>query len=179
MLVMQHPVFRRFWYPTVALSALAAGPRPFTLLGQPLVLWLGKDGAPHAFHDRCPHRGVALSMDSKVVDGALRCGYHGWRFGPGGPPSNSGLKIVVSRAYGLSFGCLSSTHRAPYRIVDPNSCPAPRCRAERLSPAVAAPGSCLPGAPIVWDTRPLMGTTQGVAPGLWQGSAACTYNEKF
>jgi hypothetical protein len=25
----------------------------------------------------------------------------------------------------------------------------------------------------------LMGATQGVAPGLWQGSAACTYNEKF
>ena len=24
-----------------------------------------------------------------------------------------------------------------------------------------------------------MGTTQGVAPGLWQGSAACTYNENF
>ena len=48
---------------------------------------------------------------------------------------------------------------------------------EWLSPAMAAPGSCLPGAPIVWDTRPFMGETQGVAPGLWQGSAACSYNE--
>ena len=24
-----------------------------------------------------------------------------------------------------------------------------------------------------------MGATQGVAPGLWQGSAACTYNEQI
>jgi hypothetical protein len=87
--------------------------------------------------------------------------------------------IMVSRAYGLSFGCLASTHQAPYRIVDPNSCPAPRCRAERLSPAVAAPGSCLPGAPIVWDTRPFMGETQGVAPGLWQGSAACSFTMRI
>jgi len=120
MLVMQHPVFRRFWYPTVALSALAGGPRPFTLLGQPLVLWLGKDGAPHAFHDRCPHRGVALSMDSKVVDGALRCGYHGWRFGPGGPvveiPQQPGMSTAGHRRcatavraqarYGYAWVCL-------------------------------------------------------------------------
>ena len=69
--------------------------------------------------------------------------------------STGTCRIMVIRAYGLSFGCLASTHQAPYRIVDPNSCPAPRCRAERLSPAVAAPGSCLPGAPIVWDTRPI------------------------
>lgn len=84
MLITQHPVFRRFWYPTVALSALRDGPKPFTLLGQKLVLWLDDAGSPVAFHDKCPHRGVALSMDSKIIDGALRCGYHGWRFGPSG-----------------------------------------------------------------------------------------------
>lgn len=84
MRVMQHPVFRRFWYPTVALSELAAGPKPFTLLGEKLVLWLDARGAPVAFTDKCPHRGVALSMDSRIVDGALRCGYHGWRFGTDG-----------------------------------------------------------------------------------------------
>ena len=43
---MQHPVFRRFWYPTIALAVLNDGPRSFTLLGQKLVLWLGRDGAP-------------------------------------------------------------------------------------------------------------------------------------
>ena len=45
-LVMQHPVFQRFWYPTIALSVLNDGPRSCTLLGQQLVFWLGRDGAP-------------------------------------------------------------------------------------------------------------------------------------
>lgn len=84
MLVMQHPVFRRYWYPVMALSRLADGPQPFTLLGEKLALWLAPDGTPVAFADKCPHRGIALSLDSIVVDGALRCGYHGWRFGPTG-----------------------------------------------------------------------------------------------
>lgn len=84
MRITDHPVFRRFWYPTVRIAELAEMPRAFTLLGRKLVLWLGADGAPVAMLDKCPHRGVALSVDSKVVDGALRCGYHGWRWGPSG-----------------------------------------------------------------------------------------------
>jgi phenylpropionate dioxygenase-like ring-hydroxylating dioxygenase large terminal subunit len=96
MRVMQHPVFRRFWYPTLPLAELATGPRPFTLLGQKLALWLGPDGAPVAFVDKCPHRGTALSMDAKVVDGALRCGYHGWRF------DASGACIEIPQAPGAS-----------------------------------------------------------------------------
>ncbi|MDB5804131.1 MAG: iron-sulfur cluster-binding protein Rieske family [Betaproteobacteria bacterium] len=120
MLVMQHPVFRRFWYPTIALSSLRDGPLPFTLLGQKLVLWLDAAGAPVAFHDKCPHRGVALSVDSKVVDGALRCGYHGWRFGPTGQvveiPQQPGqstaghrrcaTKVNVQARYGYAWVCL-------------------------------------------------------------------------
>jgi len=120
MLVMQHPVFRRFWYPTLALSALAQGPQPFTLLGQKLVLWLDAQAQPVAFHDKCPHRGVALSMDSKIVDGALRCGYHGWRFGPTGQvveiPQQPGQSTAghrrcatsarVQARYGYAWVCL-------------------------------------------------------------------------
>ncbi len=120
MLVMQHPVFRRFWYPTIALAALADGPKPFTLLGQKLVLWLDNAGLPVAFHDKCPHRGVALSMDSKIIDGALRCGYHGWRFGPSGQvveiPQQPGqstaghrrcaTKFKVQARYGYAWVCL-------------------------------------------------------------------------
>lgn len=76
----EHPVFRRFWYPVMALARLADGPQPFTLLGERLVLWQDGEGRPVAFADKCPHRGVAFSVDGRIVDGALRCGYHGWRF---------------------------------------------------------------------------------------------------
>lgn len=80
MLISQHPVFRRFWYPTLEVADLADGPKPFTLLGEHIVLWLGADGAPAALEDRCPHRRAKLSVDSYVVGGNLQCGYHGWQF---------------------------------------------------------------------------------------------------
>jgi phenylpropionate dioxygenase-like ring-hydroxylating dioxygenase large terminal subunit len=98
MLVMQHPVFRRFWYPTLALEDLRSGPKPFRLLGQDLVLWRNAAGEPAALEDRCPHRSARLSVDSLVVDGALRCGYHGWRFDP------SGTCVLVPQAPDLVPG---------------------------------------------------------------------------
>lgn len=48
MLVTQQPVLRRFWYPVMPLDHLTQGPQSFTLLGQPLVLWLTDNGTPAA-----------------------------------------------------------------------------------------------------------------------------------
>ncbi len=45
----------------------------------------------------------------------------------------------------------------------------PRCRAEWLSPAMAAPGPELLACqwrPIMWDTRAIKGVNRGVTPGL-------------
>ncbi|MBD2019409.1 aromatic ring-hydroxylating dioxygenase subunit alpha [Leptolyngbya sp. FACHB-36] len=80
MLATKQPILRRFWYPTVSIQELVSGPQPFELLGQKLVLWLNEAGKPVALADRCPHRSVPLSNDGAVVDGTIRCGYHGWRF---------------------------------------------------------------------------------------------------
>jgi phenylpropionate dioxygenase-like ring-hydroxylating dioxygenase large terminal subunit len=119
MRVMQHPVFRRFWYPTLALCDLDSGPKPFTLLGENIVLWKQKGGTPAALEDRCPHRRAKLSVDSYVVDGALQCGYHGWRFAGDGrctlvpqmPELVLGSKHSVRRyqcqaKYGFVWVCL-------------------------------------------------------------------------
>jgi phenylpropionate dioxygenase-like ring-hydroxylating dioxygenase large terminal subunit len=79
MLVTRQPVLRRFWYPVMPLDALAAGPRPFTLLGEDIVLWLRADGSPAAVRDRCCHRTARLSLGT--VDGdSIVCGYHGWTY---------------------------------------------------------------------------------------------------
>lgn len=78
MLVTQHRQLRQFWYPTVRVDELRDGPKPFTLLGQNLVLWLAGD-QPAAAVDRCPHRSATLSS-GKLIDGMLSCPYHGWRF---------------------------------------------------------------------------------------------------
>lgn len=54
-----------------------------SILGIPLAIFRGRDGAPGALVDRCPHRNVPLSLGS-VRDGELVCRYHGWRYDCGG-----------------------------------------------------------------------------------------------
>lgn len=80
MRVTQQPVLKKFWYPVVPLAQLSAEtPYPFQLLGQRIVLWLDGDGNPVAVHDRCCHRSARLSQ-GVVIDGCVRCPYHGWSF---------------------------------------------------------------------------------------------------
>jgi len=80
MLVTRQPVFRKFWHAVMPLSQLEGGqPRPLTLLGEKIVLFLDGQGAPAALKDRCCHRTAQLSK-GRCVDGALQCGYHGWTY---------------------------------------------------------------------------------------------------
>jgi phenylpropionate dioxygenase-like ring-hydroxylating dioxygenase large terminal subunit len=83
MLVTKQPVLKRFWYPVMPMSELQNGPKAFELLNQNIVLWLGDGGKPCAVHDRCCHRSAKLSQ-GKVIDGNVRCPYHGWSFGRSG-----------------------------------------------------------------------------------------------
>ncbi len=62
MLVSQHPLLRRFWYPVILVEALQSGPKRFVLLGSPLVLWLDGVGQPAYVEDRCCHRTAQLSQ---------------------------------------------------------------------------------------------------------------------
>ena len=87
MLVTRQPVLRKFWHAIMPLTELANGPRPFTLLGENIVLFLDADGQPAALRDRCCHRTARLSKGWCVNDegkacaqGNLRCGYHGWTY---------------------------------------------------------------------------------------------------
>lgn len=91
MLVTQQPVLRKFWHAVMPLSALANGPKPFTLLGENIVLFLDAAGAPAALKDRCCHRTAKLSkgwcVDAQgktCGQGNLQCGYHGWTYAPSG-----------------------------------------------------------------------------------------------
>jgi len=52
------------------------------LLGQDLVVWRDDAGAVNAWRNRCPHRGVRLSIGYNTGQ-ELRCQYHGWRFASG------------------------------------------------------------------------------------------------
>ncbi len=56
MLNTKQPVLRRFWYALMPIEHLKDGPKPFTLLGEPIVLFLDAKGEPAALEDRCCHR---------------------------------------------------------------------------------------------------------------------------
>ena len=58
---------------------LKAGPKPFTLLGEKIVLWLDENGEPACLQDRCCHRTAKLSK-GWCDNGHLVCGYHGWTY---------------------------------------------------------------------------------------------------
>ena len=79
MLATKQPVLRRFWYAIMPIEQLESGPQPFTLLGEPIVLFLDAKGEPAALEDRCCHRTAKLSK-GWCRNGNIVCGYHGWEY---------------------------------------------------------------------------------------------------
>ena len=76
------------------------------LLGQELAVWRADDGTVNAWVNRCPHRGVRLSVGTNLGD-RLKCRYHGWSYESGSGqcvdrPAHPGEKppsIVRARAF--------------------------------------------------------------------------------
>lgn len=52
-------------------------------LGTRVIVYRGPDGQPVVQSAYCPHVGADLS-EGCLVDGAVRCAYHHWKFGPDG-----------------------------------------------------------------------------------------------
>lgn len=80
---MNTALFRDFaglWVPLCLARPLSTErPTPIILAGERIVLFRDEAGEARALLDRCPHRGVALSL-GHVRDGAITCPFHGWRF---------------------------------------------------------------------------------------------------
>ena len=75
---------RRFWQP-VRLSSMVAERKaiPIRIMGEDFTLYRGETGAPHVIDFRCAHRGTQLSTGTVEGD-AIRCLYHGWKYGANG-----------------------------------------------------------------------------------------------
>lgn len=76
--------FAEVWTPVIPAASLGRKPLGLVLAGERVVLFRDDKGAPAALIDRCPHRGVALSLGRVTPDGCLECPFHGWQFGPDG-----------------------------------------------------------------------------------------------
>jgi nitrite reductase/ring-hydroxylating ferredoxin subunit len=78
------------------------------LLGQELALWRDDAGRVNAWENRCPHRGVRLSIGHNLGD-VVRCQYHGWRFASGtgqcvfvpAHPEQKPANVLRAKTYGV------------------------------------------------------------------------------
>ncbi|WPB56135.1 aromatic ring-hydroxylating dioxygenase subunit alpha [Xylophilus sp. GOD-11R] len=101
MLITRQTALRRFWYPVMPAAVLDdGGLHPFTLLGEPIVLWRAANGEPACLRDRCCHRTARLSLGFLEGDDVV-CGYHGWTFSPEGrcvrvPQQPAGTPIAAN-----------------------------------------------------------------------------------
>jgi nitrite reductase/ring-hydroxylating ferredoxin subunit len=72
------------WYAVTSSDDLQAGKIMQAVLnGENLVVWRSQDQRPSAWSDRCPHRGMRLSLGA-TQGASLICPYHGWSFGKDG-----------------------------------------------------------------------------------------------
>lgn len=75
---------RRFWQPVYhSVDLVSARPVPLKIMNECFTLYRGEAGAVRLVEARCPHRGTLLST-GWVEGDALRCFYHGWKFGGDG-----------------------------------------------------------------------------------------------
>lgn len=71
---------RDYWYPVEWSNRVRRSPTGVKLLDTEIVLQRDASGAVHALRDRCPHRGVKLSLGTEEFPDHVTCPYHGWTF---------------------------------------------------------------------------------------------------
>lgn len=74
-----------FWFPATVSAKLIAGGAPVRvrLIGENFVAFRAGDGRVGFFNEACPHRRASLAL-ARNEDNALRCLFHGWKYGVDG-----------------------------------------------------------------------------------------------
>lgn len=74
-----------YWLPAIQSYRVKPGGAPVRvqLLGKKLVAFRADDGRVAVFNEHCPHRRTSLAL-ARNEDNALRCIFHGWKFGVDG-----------------------------------------------------------------------------------------------
>ena len=86
--------FAGVWTPVTDARSVRNKPVSVKLAGEPVVLFRDAEGSLGALIDRCPHRGVALSLGQVDDRGCLACPFHGWTFDKDGACTHVPLNDV-------------------------------------------------------------------------------------
>ncbi len=74
------PTVPNGWYAVLRSRELRRKPVPLRVLGRDLVAFRDREGRPTVLDAYCPHLGAHLGCGGRVVDGAIECPFHAWRF---------------------------------------------------------------------------------------------------
>jgi nitrite reductase/ring-hydroxylating ferredoxin subunit len=120
------------WFVVLPANELALGAIAWVqLAGQELAVWRDASGGVNAWENRCPHRGVRLTLGDNLGP-ELRCRYHGWRFAAGSAictaiparPGHTPSATLAARTYasreasGFIWVNLAGNAGEPYLALD-------------------------------------------------------------
>jgi phenylpropionate dioxygenase-like ring-hydroxylating dioxygenase large terminal subunit len=164
------------WFPVARTADVGTTPVPVGADGQLfVVVRLRPGGDVSAFPGRCPHRLVPLA-GATVVDGRLRCRYHGWRFdgegrcveipslGPhGAPPPRADLAApwAVEERHGWVWLAPEPATGSPRR---PSAPPSPETAPALWAPAGPVFDNLDPSLDSAWHPVAL---SSELRPGGW------------
>lgn len=132
---------------------------PAIVDGAEIVLWRSGTGPVQAWEDRCPHRGMRLSLGF-VRGGQLSCLYHGWRWRADGGCAHIPAHPDLDPPGTLRVTAFPCAERDGLVWLGEGVPPAlPACVRPVRSLTVAAPLARVHAALGGWGE---------VAPGLWQ-----------
>jgi phthalate 4,5-dioxygenase len=91
---------QNFWVPALRAGRLVAdgAPAHVRLFGHDFVAFRATDGRVGLFDEKCPHRGVSLTL-ARNEDCALRCVFHGMKFHVGGQVLEAPTQSVNPEAF--------------------------------------------------------------------------------
>ena len=107
-------LFTQSWFPVCLSTDIDAGEvKGHDFLGGRVIVMRDEAGAAHVLSAYCPHMGADLCA-GEMIDGAVRCPFHFWRYGPDGtciatasgdpvPPGAKLFAFPTTEKYGCVF----------------------------------------------------------------------------